>query len=766
MTQVTFEIVNQPELADVVMVPGTSKFRVTPKSFEALTSEHSFDVLVRDGELSSDTVPIKFSLMDDEGFSFHSNIPDGAGVVSTKSFNLISSHSFQLNDLRHNEENGSCTGNLQISIDEFESCIGFSLMSLDDFNMTFKVSFDMETGNQYKIRTFGDLRNVFGVSAKENMNHSFNTISELLITEFSGSSHVNINRWFEIYNPSNNVINLNEYSVKMDAIRMEGDLSASPTFYYHENTIFDLPNFDVYPGQYVVIRSQNLNEVKSNTPNTIYLGDSNIGPHWRSNGGEIELAKKVDGKLLTVDYVKFGSNFYNGTYLPETLSEWSGDPLESLALPFGDDASAYSYHRGDFVLDSNTSQDWSESIIATPGNPNDLLCSEDNDRDGLPDCSEEEGSTFFGLDLYAIGARKEQKDIFIEVDYMNSLDEGVIPRQEALRKVRDVFAEQGVKVHFDVGELFGEESEFNLGGGNSLEFSECISFQSVADCKNLYQIKSQNMAVKRLHSFHYMVFGYQTANEDIKGIAEINGNDSMILLGNWDLDSSDEMSKNELINYQAATVMHELGHNLGLRHGGSNDLNLKPNYLSVMNYMYTFNGLPEIGNNEGDRYYTLYWGMNAGSCHGMNNSLALVNSPYDSPEDFQIDYSNGTSLMLNENLIFESTGLGRIGTSSVDYDCNGIIHGGSYERSLADYPNREQYTLLHDHDDWTALNLVFQNIYSGVNNLKAGANRYNMPEDGRITLGNDRSEIAVEIPVTDEFNRLRNLRKSELRSHN
>ncbi len=30
--------------------------------------------------------------------------------------------------------------------------------------------------------------------------------------------------------------------------------------------------------------------------------------------------------------------------------------------------------------------------------------------------------------------------------------------------------------------------------------------------------------------------------------------------------------------------MHELGHNLGLRHGGMDDLNCKPNYLSVMNY--------------------------------------------------------------------------------------------------------------------------------------------------------------------------------------
>ena len=32
--------------------------------------------------------------------------------------------------------------------------------------------------------------------------------------------------------------------------------------------------------------------------------------------------------------------------------------------------------------------------------------------------------------------------------------------------------------------------------------------------------------------------------------------------------------------------MHELGHTLGLQHGGADDVNLKPNYLSVMSYAF------------------------------------------------------------------------------------------------------------------------------------------------------------------------------------
>ena len=51
------------------------------------------------------------------------------------------------------------------------------------------------------------------------------------------------------------------------------------------------------------------------------------------------------------------------------------------------------------------------------------------------------------------------------------------------------------------------------------------------------------------------------------------------------------MAQIEYEDMQAGTLMHELGHTLGLYHGGAgtNDYNCKPNYLSVMNYLYQFN---------------------------------------------------------------------------------------------------------------------------------------------------------------------------------
>lgn len=39
---------------------------------------------------------------------------------------------------------------------------------------------------------------------------------------------------------------------------------------------------------------------------------------------------------------------------------------------------------------------------------------------------------------------------------------------------------------------------------------------------------------------------------------------------------------------EGGLFMHELGHNLSLHHGGDETLNYKPNYMSVMNYIYLY----------------------------------------------------------------------------------------------------------------------------------------------------------------------------------
>jgi hypothetical protein len=46
------------------------------------------------------------------------------------------------------------------------------------------------------------------------------------------------------------------------------------------------------------------------------------------------------------------------------------------------------------------------------------------------------------------------------------------------------------------------------------------------------------------------------------------------------------------VEWWAGLAMHELGHNLGLLHGGSDCFNNKPNYTSVMNYSFYLSRVP------------------------------------------------------------------------------------------------------------------------------------------------------------------------------
>ncbi len=74
---------------------------------------------------------------------------------------------------------------------------------------------------------------------------------------------------------------------------------------------------------------------------------------------------------------------------------------------------------------------------------------------------------------------------------------------------------------------------------------------------------------------HYALFAHKlvSSGDDYEGLAM--GKDFVVSLG-----------RNAAPQSQAATFMHELGHTLGLGHGGFEDINFKPNYISLMNYAF------------------------------------------------------------------------------------------------------------------------------------------------------------------------------------
>ena len=73
------------------------------------------------------------------------------------------------------------------------------------------------------------------------------------------------------------------------------------------------------------------------------------------------------------------------------------------------------------------------------------------------------------------------------------------------------------------------------------------------------------------------------------GVADFPGGDAMVALGGFNDASGRPVGTDYM---QAATLAHELGHTFQLRHGGApTEPNCKPNYLSVMNYLFQLRGL-------------------------------------------------------------------------------------------------------------------------------------------------------------------------------
>ena len=219
-----------------------------------------------------------------------------------------------------------------------------------------------------------------------------------------------------------------------------------------------------------------------------------------------------------------------------------------------------------------------------PGNPGCV----DTDGDGLSDDWETCG--YNGVNLPAMGASKLHKDIFVEVDWM-AAGPGESAPHEFTAAARDraiaVFANApvsnpdgipGINLHIDVG----QGGPFT--GGNQIPHDMDLNpaYDEVMAIKG----NPANFDPARGRIFHYCVFGHNCAGTTNGGQGVVGGSDFWITLGGW---------PNQATQKGAAFFVHELGHNLGLRHGGNEEINFKPNYLSVMNYLYAHDGLMYMG---------------------------------------------------------------------------------------------------------------------------------------------------------------------------
>ena len=300
----------------------------------------------------------------------------------------------------------------------------------------------------------------------------------------------------------------------------------------------------------------------------------------------------------------------------------------------------------------------------------------DTDNDGVVD-----------INLPALGANVLRKDIFLEVDHLQAVSHTHRPRQDAIDRVVKSFTNApisngdgttGVQLHVDVGAIFGAgvivsitgggvTGQYgDLGGGNAIPEAgnEVIeAFKSPeAPAIKFADLKAANFNVLREYVFRYTIFAHQTnprrqTNDCTSGQSSPTRRDFLVTLGGlrnknnttvpcWDTDIFGFSVGNSA--QQGGTLMHELGHVLGLQHGGDADINHKPNYLSVMNYNWSFCEVPTSP------------ALLPGLCDYSRLALGAL------PPD------------LDELDLDECVGIaGGLGFGAVDWNGNGVFEGAS-----------------------------------------------------------------------------------------
>ncbi len=346
-----------------------------------------------------------------------------------------------------------------------------------------------------------------------------------------------------------------------------------------------------------------------------------------------------------------------------------GTLSETFTTPSGSDPGSTISCATETDTDGDRLPDWVETNTGTfvdktntGTDPNDP--DSDGDGDGLDDGDEVTG-TVDGLVLAVLGADPNRKTIFMEIDWMDdSQDCGSHshrPSTAAIDRFIASFANAPVSnpdgsTGIDMIVDYGQGGLFNQG----TLIPDVIAPIGSVNGGEFAGIKAAYFHPVREGYFHYSVHMHRyNTTSGSSGQAELYGDDLIVSLQCFD----------GLTN-TSNTLMHELGHNIGLFHGGNVLTNYKPNYNSVMNYRFQFPGV--------DR------DAGANSCDALGDQV--------------LDYSSGTRIPLNENAIVEADGV--CGSTAIDFNGNSVIDAAPYARDL----NIDGgFSTLFDSNDWGLL---------------------------------------------------------------
>lgn len=296
----------------------------------------------------------------------------------------------------------------------------------------------------------------------------------------------------------------------------------------------------------------------------------------------------------------------------------------------------------------------------------------DSDGDGLSDGDEVLGSPG-GLNLPAFGVNPRHKDLLIEMDWDEDSRNCFIhlhrPNAATIAEVKAFFAAAPVDNPDGISGI-NFIADFGQGpapftGGNLVDFANGVTGPVDTEFK---AVKSANFEAQRAGYFRYQVHAHFWENNNTSsGYADIYGDNSVVTL-NCSYKTTD---------YVRNTIIHELGHNLSLKHGGDTICNGLANYNSLMNYKYQLDGVDT-------------------DCDGFPNG----------PDS--LGYSEGVRNLMTQGQLDEAQGLCALDHplhKPIDWNSNGVIDNvpvswsGPWTTSAACFG----ITVSADFDDYAAL---------------------------------------------------------------